>query len=141
MVYITNKKLISVDFDGVLIDNNLEDALFERASSHNLSYDDTSPLWDWYDRLLYHTDRPLNVELLRWLGSIRDRFFVELWTNRAYTLRSYTMRNLNGFKNIFSGTNFYGGRKNSSVREGVVIDNDVSLLKCGEHGIHYRRCP
>ena len=130
--------LINVDFDGVLVPNTYEQRLFDKINDENLSSNDCSPVWDWYDRLVTSTLR-LDTQLLHSLRMLRDEgHYIRLWTNRAYTLKKQTLSNLGDWTSLFDSFEFYNGRKVKSKVEGVVIDNCLTHLSCAEYGgIYY----
>ena len=130
--------LFNVDFDGVIVTNTYEDNLFSYAEQNGLSFADTSPLWDWYSKSIQST-LPLNVPLLKELKGLKNEGHVlRLWTDRAYTLRTPTLNNLEGWKGLFDSFYFYSGKKASHKVEGVVIDNHHQNLKAGAvGGIYY----
>jgi len=138
MNLLTNKPLLSVDCDGVLIPNVLEEALGEYIKLSGLGTHDSSPLWTWYNELVRSNPQELNIPLLKKLIELKDQYYIELWTNRSYTLKDATLKNLNGYKGVFDDFHFYSGRKHLSQREGVVIDNNERYLSCGETGILYQ---
>ena len=130
--------LINVDCDGVLVPNSHESSLFERCKQHGLGFEDTSEVWNWYERLVHNNPLPLNIQLLNWLSLQKDKgHSIRLWTNRMYTLRRTTIDNLGNWKSLFDSFQFHSGRKLASRVDGVVIDNDPKYLKCGEFGIHF----
>jgi len=129
--------LINIDCDGVLLPNTHELSLFSKANSEDLSFNDTSPIWDWYDKLV-KTKLDVNVRLVKYLYRLKDMGnHIRLWTNRSYTLKSSTLDNLDCCKSLFDSFEFYNGHKIHSQVEGIVIDNNIEYLKCGEFGIHY----
>ena len=130
--------LLNVDFDGVLVPNTHETALLNKSKVEELSLVDSSPIWGWYNRLVDTTPLPINHSLLQYL-SIRKEMgdTIRLWTNRAYTLKNATLNNLGSYASIFDSSSFYAGRKSSCKVEGVVVDNDVRNLTCGDTGILY----
>jgi hypothetical protein len=131
--------LLNIDFDGVLVPNTHETTLMNKSGDEGLSLEDTSPIWDWYDRLVNMTSLPINHSLLQFLYSRKEMGdTIRLWTNRAYTLRTPTLNNLGPYTSIFDSSSFYGGRKSSYKVEGIVLDNDVRNLTCGETGILYK---
>ena len=120
-------KDIFVDFDGTLISNKLESNLFTYQSNNELSFDNSSKLWDWYNNYISeHSNMPLNTNLLNQLIKIKEAYSVNLhiWTNRSYDLESYTKKNLGDYTKIFSTFNFYNGFKSNSDIEGLILDND-----------------
>ncbi len=130
--------LWNIDFDGVLVPNTNEEKLFSHAKKQKLTLEDTSPLWDWYDRLIHDNPLPLNHSLLGFLSTRREMGdTIKLWTNRAYALCGYTMDNLSDYVSIFDSSTFYEGHKSKYKVEGVVVDNDVRNLACGDTGILY----
>jgi hypothetical protein len=131
------KQLLSVDFDGVLVPNTIEDALPTLAKMVGADYSDGSRLWTVYNKLVTATPLPLNHVLLRQLAELKEHFHIHLWTNRSDSVKKATIANLNGYANIFDDFHFYSGHKLASRREGIVIDNNSEYLTCGEHGIHY----
>ena len=137
MNLLTNKPLLSIDCDGVLVPDTLEQSLNIYAELSGLGYHDGSPLWTWYNELVRNNPQELNVPLLKKLIELKDQYYIELWTNRSYTLKDATLKNLNDYKGVFDDFHFYSGRKNLSRREGVVIDNNERYLSCGETGVLY----
>ena len=130
--------ILNIDCDGVLVSNRHEDALLTKIEREGLSYSDLSPVWDWYGELINTNPLPINVPLLKSLERMKDNgHIIRLWTNRAYTLKSATLRNLDGWTHLFDTTTFYGGRKHTSNVEGTVIDNNTQYLHCGQSGILY----
>ncbi len=131
-------KIINVDCDGVLVSNHHESLLTSVVETLGLSYDDTSPVWDWYGELIHTTPLPINIPMLKGLQGVKDEgHTLRLWTNRAHTLRTPTLDNLGGWSKLFDTTTFYGGRKHLSKVEGAVIDNHSRYLPCGETGVLY----
>lgn len=129
----------NIDMDGVIVPNTNEELLFSRATDNGLSFEDTSSLWDWYDKLIHDNPLPLNHSLLRFLSTRKEMGdTIRLWTNRAYTLKGYTMDNLGDYISIFDSSTFCGGCKSKYQVEGVVVDNDVHNLTCGDTGILYK---
>jgi len=129
--------LINVDFDGVLVPNTYEDNLNQKIKDENLSYDDCSPVWNWYEK---HVVKPLelNTDLLVHLSELKDNgYAIRLWTNRAYTLKKQTLENIGDWKSLFDSFHFHSGCKGKTNVEGIVIDNSKQYLNCGEVGIHY----
>jgi len=119
------KTLINLDFDGVLIHNDFEKKLFGLDGctmdvNEYIKMVNTSPL------------APLNVPLLEWFAIRIDKFSLRLWTNRNYELRKKTLENLGPFKSLFDSFHFYSGEKKHSKVEGIVIDNNLKYLHCGE---------
>jgi hypothetical protein len=137
MNLLSNKPLISIDCDGVLVPNTLEQSLNIYAELSGLGYHDGSPLWAWYNELVRNNPQELNVPLLKKLIELKDQYYIELWTNRSYTVEKATMANLGVYASVFDAVHFYSGRKHLSRREGVVIDNNERYLSCGETGILY----
>ena len=130
--------ILNIDCDGVLLRNRHEHALNTKVAREHLSYDDRSPVWDWYDTLINTNPLPINIPLLKSLALMRDEgHTLRLWTNRGHSLKSATMRNLDGWTHLFDTTTFYGGRKHLFNVEGVVIDNHSRYLHCGDSGILY----
>ncbi len=131
--------LLNIDYDGVLVPNTHETTLLNKSKEEGLSFADSSPIWDWYDRLVNTTLLSINHSLLQYL-SIRKEMgdTICLWTNRAYTLKNATLNNLGSYASIFDSSSFYAGRKSSCKVEGVVVDNDVRNLTCGDTGILYK---
>jgi hypothetical protein len=130
--------IINVDCDGVLVSNAHEELLNFKVETEGLSYSDLSPIWDWYDWLINNNPLPVNIPILKHLQRMKDEgHVIRLWTNRAYTLRSATLSNLDGWTHLFDTTTFYGGRKHKSNVEGIVIDNNSQYLTCGQTGILY----
>ncbi len=131
--------LLNIDFDGVLVPNTHETALLNKSKEEGLSFEDTSPIWDWYGRLVNATPLPINHSLLQYLHSQKEMGnTIRLWTNRAYTLRNATISNLGTYASIFDSSSFYAGHKSSCKVEGVVMDNDVRNLTCGDAGVLYK---
>lgn len=133
-------KDINIDCDGVLVPNWHEEALVKYAKDNNLTFDNNSKIWDWYQKLIINNPLPVNHKLLRELFQIKLDYNVRLhlWTNRDYELKKATLDNIIEYANIFDTTNFYDGYKINSRREGIIIDNDKKYLNCGEYGgIHY----
>lgn len=129
--------LLNIDFDGVLVPNTHDTAFVDKVNE-GLSLADTSPIHDWYENLINTTPLPINHSLLQFLHSRKEMGdTIRLWTNRAHTLRDATLRNLGPYVSIFDSSLFYGGRKSACKVEGVVVDNDVRNLTCGDAGIHY----
>ena len=134
-------KIINMDCDGVLLSNRNESLLTSEIES-GLSYDDTSPVWDWYDELIHTTTLPINVPMLKVLQGLKDDGHVlRLWTNRAYTLRKPTLDNLGGWKGLFDSFEFHSGRKHLSKVEDrkneKFVDNHQRYLPKGDNGILY----
>jgi len=130
--------ILNIDCDGVLMSNRHEDALNTKIEHECLSYGDLSSVWDWYDTLINTNPLPTNIPLLKSLEVMRDEgYTIRLWTNRGHSLKSATMRNLDGWVHLFDTTTFYGGRKHLSNVEGAVIDNHPHYLHCGDSGILY----
>lgn len=131
-------KLINVDCDGVLLSNSHEHTLLSKVKNEGWSLADSSQIWDWYDKLINIKPLDINHHLMHFLQTKKDeRYAIRLWTNRPYTLKNTTIRNLNGYQSIFDSFKFYDGRKHLSQVEGIVIDNSPQNLSCGELGIHY----
>ena len=132
------KLLVNIDFDGVLIPNRFELMLFERLSQlklppHRSLFPDF--LFEWYTKFVNMSPpAPLNIKLLKFFADNMDKYVLRLWTNRNYNLQEKTLKNLEPFKNVFDSFHFYGGRKNETKVEGVVIDNNSKYLNCGELG-------
>jgi len=130
--------IINVDYDGVLVPNSHEELLITTCNVMGYSFKDTSPIWNWYQKLIETNPLPINVGLLQYLSYCKGRGdTVRLWTNRQPELRTATMNNLGIFSNIFDEVSFNAGHKGKMRIEGVVIDNDTKNLKCGELGVHY----
>ena len=130
--------LFNIDFDGVLVPNTYEKLLFDTIDNERLSFNDCSPVWDWYDRLVKNP-LDLNTQLLQSLVKLRNEgHSLRLWTNRAYTLKKQTLSNLGEWTSLFDSFEFYAGKKSNSKVEGVVIDNCLTNLSCAEvGGVHY----
>lgn len=131
-------KDIFVDFDGTLIGNHLEESLFTYQKAHNLSYDNSSVLWDWYNRrIAQNTKQALNINLLNQLIRIKEsyRTNIHLWTNRSYDLEQYTKTTLGVYTKIFDTFNFYDGFKSESDIEGLIIDNNAKYFINNNPGI------
>ena len=61
-----------------------------------------------------------------------------MWTNRNHELHKYIMRDLKEWSPMFDKFQYYAGQKEKSLVEGVVIDNELRYMKCGEKGgIYY----
>ena len=130
--------IINVDFDGVLATNTHEDRLICKVKDEGYSFNDLSPIWDWYDKLVNTVMLPINTMLMNYLAQLRNEgHSIRLWTNRSYTLRCATERNLGVYTHIFDDMLFYAGQKHFSTVEGVVIDNDYKNLSCGQAWFHY----
>ncbi len=130
--------LMNIDFDGVLVPNTHDTAFMDKVNE-GLPLTETSPIQDWYDRLVNTTPLPINHSLLQYLSVRKDMGdTIRLWTNRPYTLKNATIHNLGPYASIFDSSSFYGGRKSSCKVEGVVVDNDVRNLTCGDTGILYK---
>lgn len=132
------KLLINIDFDGVLIPNRFEVMLFKRLSHlklplHRSLFSDS--IFEWYTKFVNMSPpAPLNIKLLKFFADNMDKYVLRLWTNRNYDLQEKTLMNLKPFKNIFDSFQFYGGKKEETNVEGVVIDNNPKYLHCGEFG-------
>jgi len=130
--------LINVDFDGVIIPNTHEEFLFRKIKEKGWSFMDNSPVWDWYEKVVCNPLQ-LNIPFLMFLNRLKERkHYIRLWTNRAYTLKEFTVNNLGEYASIFDSFHFYNGCKSTSQVEGMVIDNSLQYLSCGEVGIHYK---
>ena len=130
--------LINVDCDGVLLSNIHEDLLLKRIKEESYSFADSSQIFDWYTKLVDTTLIKVNHPLMRFLSTKRDEgHYLKLWTNRMYTLKNATMRNLGNYKSLFDSFEFHSGRKSTSQVEGIVIDNASPYLSCGEHSVLY----
>jgi len=137
MHLLSNKPLINVDFDGVVVPNTLEETIPVYAEGMSLGYHDSSALWTWYNELVRNNPLVLNDALLKRLSELKNDYYIHLWTNRSYTLEKYTKDNLGVFSNVFDDFHFNSGRKINTKREGLIIDNDARYAVCGEHFIHY----
>jgi hypothetical protein len=130
--------LINVDCDGVLVPNVHEDTLFSKVRNEGYSFADTSQIFDWYTELVETKPLDVNHHVMGFLQRKKEEgHAIRLWTNRMYTLRNATIRNLGDYKSIFDSFEFHSGRKHLSQVEGTVIDNSEKYLHCGESGIHY----
>jgi hypothetical protein len=128
----------NIDFDGVLVPNTHDDTAMDKIKNEGLSFKEDSSWVDWYDTLIHTNPLPINHSLLQYL-SVRKEMgdTIRLWTNRAYTLKNATLNNLGPYASIFDSSSFYAGHKSSCKVEGIVVDNDVHNLSCGERGILY----
>ena len=138
---ITNRQLVHVDFDGVLIPNDFETMLIEKLKdiplTNNISHSQ-SQIFNWYIDMVNSSPlASLNVPLLKFFEENKDKYALRLWTNRNLGLVDRTVETLGEYKSLFDSFEFHEGDKISSRVEGVVIDNDPKYLKCGETGIHY----
>lgn len=130
--------IINVDCDGVLVPNIHEESLFWRIKNHGYSFADCSQIWDWYSKLVETVELPVNELFLRYLNSLKEQgHSIRLWTNRMYTLKNATLKNLGDWTRIFDSFEFHQGRKGHTQVEGVVIDNSKQYLSCGQVGVHY----
>ncbi len=129
---------IFVDFDGTLIGNHIESQLFKYQKDMDLSFDNSSTLWDWYNRFVAeNTDQVLNINLIKQLINLKEEYRVNLhlWTNRSYDLEKYTKTTLGVYTKIFDTFNFYDGFKvNSGINHGIILDNDSKYFINGLKG-------
>jgi len=131
-------KDIFVDFDGTLISNYFEEELYRYQKDNNLSYDNSSSLWDWYAKLIdNNTEQVLNINLLNQLIAIKEEYYVNihLWTNRQYDLMKATKKTLGSYIYVFDSFNFYAGDKANSSIEGLILDNDSKYFINNNPGI------
>lgn len=135
---VMKKLLVNIDFDGVLIPNHFEIMLLERLLRFELPpHISLFPefLFEWYVKFVnMSSPAPLNIRLLKFFANNMDKYVLRLWTNRNLGLQEKTLTNLKPFKSIFDSFQFYGGKKNESKVEGVVMDNNPKYLQCGELG-------
>jgi hypothetical protein len=131
--------LFNIDCDGVLLSNTHEDAFFKKIVDESCSIKSTShEIFDWYTKLVDTTPVRVNHPVMRFLQTKKEEgHAIRLWTNRMYTLRDATIRNLGDYKSIFDSFQFHSGLKSASIAEGVVVDNGSKYLNCGETGILY----
>jgi len=131
--------LFNIDCDGVLLSNAHEDAFFSKIVDEGCSLNSTShEVFDWYTKLVDTTPVDVNHHVMQFLRTKKEEgHAIRLWTNRMYTLRDATIRNLGDYKSIFDSFQFHGGLKAASIAEGVVVDNRSQYLHCGETGILY----
>ena len=132
------KLLVNIDFDGVLIPNHFETALFEHVLHFKLPTKISllpDFMFEWYIKSVNTSlSAPLNIGALKFFADNMDKYALRLWTNRNLDLREKTLMNIEPFKNVFDSFQFYGGKKSESKVEGVVIDNNPKYLHCGELG-------
>jgi len=132
------KNIFNIDCDGVLLSNRLEEQLNNRTALTNCKLDDTSDIWDWYNKLVETTPVEVNDSFLKCLKKMKDDGnIIRLWTNRSYNLKDATLSNLGGWTSIFDSVSFHSGRKHLSNVEGTVVDNHAKYLSCGQNGILY----
>lgn len=131
--------LFNIDCDGVLLSNVHEDSFFTKIQDEGCSIKSTShEVFDWYTKLVDTTPVSVNHYVMQFLQTKKkEGHAIRLWTNRMYTLRDATIRNLGDYKSIFDSFQFHSGRKFTSIVEGVVVDNRSQYLHCGETGILY----
>jgi len=129
--------LINVDCDGVLVPNWYEETLMKKIVHVPEGLSKGSPIFDWYLKFIHESPLlPLNVPLLHALAN--SGHSIRLWTNRNDELVKRTLRNLGPWVSIFDSFHFLNGDKIKSRVDGIVIDNSIDYLKCGElGGIHY----
>ena len=136
-----SKDLVYVDFDGVLIPNYFEKQLVEKLSGVPLDdkISNFNPeVFDWYiDMVNSSPFAPLNVSLLKFFEENSDKYTLRLWTNRNHGLIRKTIDNLGKYIPLFDSFEFHEGNKIANKVEGIVIDNNLKYLSCGEVGIHY----
>ena len=130
--------LINVDCDGVLVPNWYEELFMKKLQEFPQGISKGSPIFDWYFSVIHeHPLLPLNVPLLRALAN--SGHSIRLWTNRNDELVKRTLQNLGPWVSIFDSFHFLNGDKIRSRVDGIVIDNSINYLKCGELGaIHYQ---
>jgi hypothetical protein len=131
--------LFNIDCDGVLLSNGHEDAFFARIQDEACSIKSTThEIFDWYTKLIDTVPVNVNHDLMRFLQTKKEEgHTIRLWTNRMYTLKNATLRNLGDYRSIFDSFQFHGGLKSASIAEGIVVDNGSQYLHCGEAGILY----
>ena len=133
--------LINVDYDGVLIPNGVEKEFVLQGQREGYTRISQFPnnLFDWYIQYVNELPQPpLNENLLVQLNGLKEQgHHIRLWTNRHYELKKKTIKGFGNFKSLFDSFQFYSGTKSRHQVEGVVIDNDIKNLSCGEVGIHY----
>lgn len=135
--------LINVDLDGVLIPNYFEKQLVEKGMqsgglpSKISQFDGRT--FDWYVEMVTTSpNAPLNIPLLHTLHQWRmSGNAIRLWTNRNLELKKKTIQNLGDWYGLFDSFHFFSGKKHESRVDGIVIDNSLKYLNCGEMGIHY----
>ncbi len=129
--------LFNVDFHGTIA-GALHDRWIQLQMSLGASCADNSSIWDNYARMVFQTRDiiPLNHNLLVLLSKLRDEgHSIRLWTNANTELERDIKHILNGYNRIFDSYKFCSGKKSKTTVEGVVIDNEVQNLKCGQHGV------
>jgi hypothetical protein len=93
-------------------------------------------MFDWYTKLVETTPLDVNHHVMKFLQEKKEEgHHIRLWTNRMYTLKDTTLRNLGDYRSIFDSFEFHSGEKSSSRVEGLVIDNHEKYLHFGEFGI------
>jgi|GEM_PF-3330790 len=128
--------IINVDCDGVLLSNRLEEILNNKVVETGYSWEESSPIWDWYQKLVDTSHIKRNDSFLRYLGQLKGMgHIIRLWTNRNYELHKSTVRELGSFSNVFDSFLYNNGSKHLSHVEDIVIDNTPKYLHCGEKGI------
>jgi hypothetical protein len=132
------KIIVNIDYDGVLINNNVEQILTERLNhipiGHNLT-SLQSEIFNWYVDVVNHLPTSsINTSLLNFFAQHRDKYVLRLWTNRQLGLKHKTLEELHGYQHLFDTYQFYEGDKYNSKVEGIVIDNDPKYLRCGQYG-------
>jgi uncharacterized HAD superfamily protein len=125
-----------IDFDGTLISNSLEETLKNYQMKSELSWHNSSSLWDWYNEFISkNCNMPLNKNLLNQLIILKEQgHHLHIWTNRSYDLKKYTLSNLGNYKSLFTSFLFNDGMKINTKVDGIVVDNDAKYLTCGLQG-------
>lgn len=127
--------IINVDCDGVILSNRLEELLIQYSTKNRLSMEESSSIWDWYNKLVNSSHLKRNDPFLKYLNQLKEMgHSINLWTNRNYELHESTLRELGPFTSIFNDFLYYNGSKHRSQVEGIVIDNNSKYLHCGEKG-------
>jgi len=131
--------LLNIDCDGVLLSNVHEDSFFTKIQNEGCSIENNShEIFDWYTKLIDTTPVNVNHHVMQFLQTKKEEgHAIRLWTNRMYTLRDATIRNLGNYRSIFDSFQFHNGFKSASIAEGIVVDNLSHYLHCGEVGILY----
>ena len=115
-----------------------ENLLFKKVKEESYSFADSSQIFDWYTQLVDTNMLKVNHPLMQFLQEKKEEgHHIRLWTNRMYTLKNATIRNLGDYKSLFDSFEFHSGRKSASQVEGMVIDNSPTYLHCGESGVLY----
>lgn len=128
--------IYNIDCDGVLLSNKLEEILHQKVIEEGYSWEESSPIWDWYQELVTTSHLRRNDSFLRYLVQLKDMgHVIRLWTNRNYELHKPTVRELGSFSGIFDSFLYNNGSKHLSCVEGIVIDNTPKYLHCGEKGV------